>query len=144
MSETNWADTMETTSERQVGQRFRLGIGNASVLSGAGMVSREHEERDGSMLSLELRIPFVPRGVVAPTAQRLGRASPSAQTRGDQVLVASRVANEGGLAKDALAHGSISRKGRDGQGRPLAPPTDELDHGAEDADTKGESAMLPA
>ena len=87
-----------------------IGVGNAAVLSRAWMVRRKHETRDGSMLSLEFRIPLMPSLTVAAPAQRLRRAFPAAQTRGDQVLVASRVANEGGLAKDALAHSSVSRK----------------------------------
>ena len=60
-----------------------FGVRNAAVLSGAWMVGQEHEERDGPMLSLELRIPLMPRRAVAPPAQRLQRALPSAQTRGE-------------------------------------------------------------
>ena len=40
-------------------------IGNAPVLSGAGMVGRKHEERDGSLLSFELRIHSCPVSLIA-------------------------------------------------------------------------------
>ena len=92
-------------------QTVPFSIGNPALLVAAWMVGRKHDERDRPELTFQLRVPFMARRAVAPSAQRHRRALPSAQTLGDHVLPALRLTNEVRLAKDALSHGSVSRQG---------------------------------
>ena len=81
-----------------------------ALLAPAGMVGRKHHERGRAELPFQLRVPLMARRTVALAAERLQRASLAAQTPGNHVLPASRLTDEGRLAKDAFAHSSVSRQ----------------------------------